>query len=823
MSFQFDTIKIDCIDNQGNVLYNIASFTSSTVPTTPIEGFAIGNKIRIDLTIKQTGSSDFQNKFVRINPGLFVISNDLSAFQFGYETLNVLNTTPQQAFLNVNNPLFENVYCEMWKNGGPHDEAYIRFEFYVTQDIATYLNANFNPSNLRRFTAAANQGGQFTNIFPSVYTTLTRRIGFVGQVFDNTTSASIQMPSGNRFLTIPVVARWYNSDYDGDTTGMRYIRELIITSPSQIAAGLGSLSNITAASAQANQATNVLSIFNVNSNQLSLNEDNNVIVRLRGDSFVGSANNPPITDVRAMLIRVDALTNTIDFVTDLQLNDAVIPQSTVTSGQLDGAIWTPSDWFENVPNADDIEVRFVLKGSELSLNGIYHIIINIHDSANYEQPTAHITPPLIANYTSPAIPTITGYLSTYNKEYIGNELTIAPHQRIKASIVIDKTSYESALLALGITADFDDCLFGIIAKLQNITGVVNQVQSYIPNTLTPPANNQVLTPAMAIVTNTATELRLECIFRIAEEYAGTTTNITWTLSFNQPISGGTQFVQINFEQKLNVSEFENDLISPDLLAVRFYDRDLYLQGIKREIVEICDVTQIIAEVEKDPSFTGSINLVATIYPATETGDTNTAAIEEEEDWAPITVQMSQLVSGKLDNVETSFGGDDFATFRINCPQLAQGQRYWVTAIAFEQFPNYCPLGISANIVGTTQWSTFSSTGWTWLANATALINDITSHPDYVSGATITVHNITDANNNLIGIQNTSGNILQVVSIPTALTEFYYNLTVEAIFDSGSGPHLIRHTLYNNVIGRPVANGLPVISLISGYSCTDLGG
>lgn len=817
MAYTYDSIQLDCIDNTGAVINNIATFTAATLPTSPLRSFAIGNKIRLTLTILSTGGDSFLNRFVRFNPALFTINNTINGFNFGYETPNPLDIIPQQAFLNFSAPYLDNIYCEMSKNAPPHDTATIVLEFYITQDILDYLQDTIGAQNIKRFLSSRGQGIDLQNLYQSVYSTLTRSIGIIANVFDYTGfNASVLTPVGNRFLRVPVAARWYNSDIDGDTTGMRYIKELEITSPSQIAAGLNPLTDATATSAQLNSAAIANGMFIVNGNQLAIGEDNSVRILLRGDAFVGSGGlNPAITDVRILLFRIDAATNTADFVTDLSLNDALIPQATPGSGQIDGAIYTPSDWFENIPLADDIEVQFTINGSMLTLNGQYYIVVNIHDSANVDYVTSHISPLLTATYTPPAIPTLTGYLSTYNTEYSGNELTIAPHQRIKARLSIDKSSYVLALNAIGLVGSFDASLAGIICKLTNVSGVVNPVEGYLPNGIT--TNN------MTVVTNNATDLVLDCIFRIAEEYAGISTEITWTISLNQvtTISGTTQLTQIDYVQKLDVDVFENDNGTPNLLNVRFYDLDLYLAGTKQEIIDICDADQIIAEVEKDPAFTGSINLVATIYPATESGDTNTNSIQEEEEWSPITVQMSQAVSGKLDNVETGFGGDDFATFRINCQQLTRGQRYWVTAIAYEQFPDYCPLGFVSVINGSTAWDG-TAFGWRFTADATAFINDIIAHPDYVSGVTITEHKLTDAADNLVGaLQSAVGNTLTVYVIDTNQTEVYYTLVVDAVFNSGSGNHLVRHVL-RNTINRPIFNGGPVAYLMTGYECTDLG-
>ena len=816
MAFTYDDIQLDCIDSSGTVLYNIATFTSSTVPTTPIEGFAIGNKIRLTFTMVSSGGNSFLNKFLRFNPALFTVNNSINAFSYGYETMNPLSTTPQQAFLNFAAPFLDNIYCEMYKNGAPHNTATVVFEFYVTQDILDYLSPSLTAQNTKRFLSSRGQGPDFINLYQSVYSTLIRFIGITCKVFDYSGfDVQVQTPTGNKFLRMPVAARWFNSDIDGDTTGMRYIKEIEITSPSQVNAALAPLSEIKATSSQNNQAASAIGIFTVTSNQLAIGEANSVRILLRGDAYVGSVNNPPITDIRAILIRVDDATNTADFVTDLSLSDAVIPQSVGIVSQLNGAIYTPSDWFEDIPNPDDIEVQFVIDGTQLQLNGQYYILVNVHDSANPDQPTAHISPILAATYTPPAVPVLTGYLSTYNEQYSGNELTVAPHQRIKARLEIDKLSYVTALNALGFVGSFDDSLAGIICKLTNVPGVVNQVQGYLPNGIT--TNN------MSIVTNTVNDLVLDSEFRIAEEYAGTSTEITWTISMNQPTSnfGITQLTQIEYIQKLDVDVFENDAISPNLLAVRFYDAEDYILGIKTEIIDICDADQIIAEVEKDLAFTGSVNLIATIYPADEFGNTNTNAIEEEESWAPITVQMQQLVSGKLDDVEASFGPDDKATFKINVQQLTQGQRYWVTAIALQQIPDYCPIGLVALSSTSTYRVVDVLPLWTITGNPTNVIAEILAHPDYVGNLTIVQNNFVDNAGTPVGTLSYAGNIVTAIKIRESIGIAYYKFIVDADFDPGTGPHTIRHEL-TMAVPLPAPALPPIVTISNTYICTDLG-
>jgi len=816
MSYTYNNIQLDCIDSSGNVLYNIATFTAATIPAVPIEGLAIGIKVRLTFTINSSGANSFLNKQLRFNPGLYVLSNQTNAFDFGYQTLNPLSTTPQQAVLNVAIPTLQNIYCEMSKNAPPHDEATVVFEFYVTNDTTNFIFGNSSNSNVNRFLASSALGVP-NNIGQVVYNQ-TKNLSLACRIFDSTGfSANATTPVGGNFVNILVEARWYNSDYGGYSLLMRYIKELEISSASQTAASLPLLTNVTATAAQPNTTTPPNAIFTIASNQLAVGEDNSVRILLRGEAYNGSVANPAITDVRILLFRVDTAANNVNFVTDLSLSDALIPQATPGSGQLNGAIYSPSDWFENVPVADDIEVQFVIDGTQLQLNGQYYIVVNIHDNVNPEYVTSHLSPLLTATYTAPAIPTITGYISTYNTEYSGNDLTIAPHQRIKARLEIDKASYVTALNAIGLVGTFDGSVAGIICRLTNVPGVVNQVQGFIP--AAPP----ITTADMTIVTNDATDLVLDCIFRIAEEYAGTLTEITWTVSMNQvtTISGITQLTQIDFVQKLDVDVFENDAITPNLLSIKFYDLEDYIVGIKTEIIDICDADQIIAEVEKDPSFSGSINFIATIYPANETGDTNNNAIEEESSWAPIVVQMQQLTSAKLADVDTSFGVNDLAVFKINVQQLTQGQRYWVTGIAYQQVPDYCPIGL----VALTSTSTYRTVGvlplWTITGNPTAVIAEILAHPDYVGGLNVVQNNFVDNANSPVGVLSYAGNIVTAIKISDTIPVAYYRFIVDADFDPGTGPHTIRHEILMSV-PIPAPSLIPIVTFDNNYKCSDLG-
>jgi len=823
MAYNFNNITFESIDSTGNTLMSALTFTATTIPALT-QYMAIGNRVRLTLTVDASGGDDFTNKCMRINLGLFVNNNDANAFTFGFDSTVFLTTTPVLCSFVVGTdpqaPTRHNFLATMVRDVAS-TEATVIIEFFVTTDLLNYVLSSFSVSNERRF-LANELNTNFYPLFnrtPSVYR-LGSNIGVVGQVYDfGTFLSNILNGAASRFMMIPVQNRWYNSNYTGTTGSMRYMKEIEVTCPSQVALSLASITDITATGPQG-FSSSTDSAFTIITNQLSLNEDNSIRILMSGLANPPGPN-PPVTGIKAMLIRLDSISNTQDMFVDLEMSDVEIPQGIVAPALLDGKIYTPSDWFENVPNPDDVEVQFVINGSLLTPNGRYRVIINVYDNANQDYVTAHITPELVATYVEPIVPTITGYMSVYNKEFSGNELTVSPHQRVKATIEIDKTSYNAQLTALGITGAFDGSLFNVNCSLTARPNAFTPTQGYFANTLTPPLNNEILTSNMVKKTDSATTLRLEALFRIEEEYANTNNIFTWTLNFNQPTFtvGQTTFNRIIFEQKLDVTDFENDVFAPKLLAVRFYDADLY-PASKVPVLNICNKRYLVAEVEKDPAFTGTINLVATIYPANSSGATTSSAIEEEEDWVPFQIQMAQEFSGKLDSVETSFGSDDFASFVINVNQLTLGQEYWVTAIAFQTDPDYCPIGLindikidTINFVG----------GWNITVDLGFLITEILAHPDYVGGINKARYRVIDPPTNvLVGTsQGIVGSVLNVLNIRSSLPSVLLQVQVDADFDPGTGPHTVRHEL-NLVINLPAYGPVSTNLDTNSYICIDLG-
>ena len=109
------------------------------------------------------------------------------------------------------------------------------------------------------------------------------------------------------------------------------------------------------------------------------------------------------------------------------------------------------------------------------------------------------------------------------------------------------------------------------------------------------------------------------------------------------------------------------------------------------------------------------------------------------------------------------------------------------------------------------------------ANPSFVIAQILAHPDYVGGLNVVQNNVTDILNNQVGLYTTYvGYQVQATAINQSLLTVYYRLVVDANFDSGSGPHTVRHTLEVPVNVPPIPNLPPVVGLSNAYECTDLG-
>jgi hypothetical protein len=831
MSYEFKEFSLTNINRDGTVLTPTLTFTPATVPAV-VERFAIGNRVRLAILVENT-AGNILNEAFSINLSLFG-NVPPPAIPLGAPTpdANFWGNFAGGTLVNFgsSNDSNSNTNAIISATLPNPDEILFTLDFYMTMDLQAWIT-NFGILNNRDRLMGANRldsPAQTANFSPSVYSLLTALgirilISVDGLLpYQAVTDPNTTLP----FIYIPFQARWYNSDFLAVTTGMRYISSLQITSPLQIATSLPNLTAATATGAQAAfaQADSIFTIANPNGitnggQQLSIGEINTVSVTLNGFSNLASAISA-ISSIRALLIRVEPAPNNgafLYFEDYYDMAEAVIPASEPATTVLHKALQSPTSWSQDL-GTGEITLQFRINGALLTPNAEYRIILNVYETAEPARPTAHISPALYTDFEPIVIPDIDSYLATYRKEFTATELTnVSPHNRIRCRIEIDKADFNTKLAALGISGNFDSRLVSISAVLLPISGVAQTQESF-----TPPGT---LSANMQIVTDTASVFSPAAIFRIEGERANTTATVQWRIRFAIP-----EPYEIRYNQTLQIIDFENDISPPRLVGVRFLDADLY-PSTKLDVTDLCGREFIICEVERDSALLGgSVGFLAAIYQATTTGATTNPQIEEEESWQPPTPTMPQLDSPRIEDVVPNFVGD-FAWFKISVAQLIVAQQYWISGIAIQQFPDYCPLGLVQDTIIQTFRSGTLTPGWVITVDFDNFVNEILSHPDYIGGTLqVTQTKFTTDQGEVFGlfpngpVQFPSINTVGALSIlnyhPNA-TSVTFELVVEAVFNSGSGNHLVTHSLTVD-IPIPILNDPPVNYDSNDYICNDLG-
>ena len=827
MGYSYSNFQIKNVDSQGNDLIPAQNLTIIPFPSpTVILNACIGNRIILSFNLDAFGGDTFINKKIRVNISPFLGNDQSNALDFGFESIGFIDPALTDGFFIGNGTQFSNPLVEKNINAKfrrvSNVQAFIEVEFFMTCDIAKFLATGGTTSTLDRFLKAITNQPNLINGGSAVYNQQ-KELGLKVRVFNNNTSFIsnvLNQINGDPVIKIPFQGRFYNSFTLNNTSNTRYLKAITATTPTQL---LLSLPNVLSASASGPQLVNqnIDSTFLIASNSVSPTEKNTFSVIFEGLANPSTTPNPATTDIRILLIKVDPISNTTDFITDLKLKESIIPSLDASTTQLDGAIFTPSSWSDAAGNTTVLS--FDLDGAFLELGATYRIIFNLYDSAN-SQTTTHISPEFSANYTLPVIPNIEGFISTYNKEYTGNQLSnVAPHSRFKSKLIIDKTDYNTKLSNLGLSGSFDDYLSRIKCELTAIgIGDVDQIGEYKPNTLAPPLDNTIITNNFKVISDTSTELIVECIFRVEEEKAGQSQDIRWFIEFNQiDVSGGFVPVSIRFFQEISFGDFENDKATPLLVNANVYDSELYPTE-KVLINDICNKDNIIVEVERDSVLlAGAVNFAATIYPADSSGNTTVSSIEEREDWTPATQQLEQLFSPKIGPVEISFVGD-FAFFKVNVLQLTIDQLYFITGLAYQQIPDYCTLiSFVQNIDIKTGRTTLTPSGWTVETDATNFENEITGNPFYIGGLNYVYNRIVDNLGNVLNFQSSTPPTLAAQNLDQSLSSVFYELRIDAEFDAGAGVHILSHVLRFEIPIPPINSGSTTYS-INTYSCTDLG-
>jgi len=350
MGYSYANFQIRNVDALGNDMLNPKPLAILPFTPTIVNNSAIGNRLILSFNLNRFGGDNFNNKKIRVNISPFSGNDVSNALNFGFESVGYIDgVLTEGVFIGsssaFSNPLTEkNLKARFQKVS--NTVAYVEIEFYLTVDVAKFIGTGGgNVSTLARFLKAITNQPDLVNAGGSAYQQQ-KDFGLKCRVFNNATSFSIDVlnqANGDPVIKIPFEARWYNSYLLGETKDCRFLKTLQVTTPNQLAANAPFVAQATA-SGPAPLGANLDASFLVPANKLEVGAKNSVFMQFDGLFNPSVSPNPATTDIRVLLLRVNPVSNTTDFITDLDLKDAVIPFNQPGVVQLDGAIFTSSSW-----------------------------------------------------------------------------------------------------------------------------------------------------------------------------------------------------------------------------------------------------------------------------------------------------------------------------------------------------------------------------------------------------------------------------------------------------------------------------------------------
>ncbi len=164
-------------------------------------------------------------------------------------------------------------------------------------------------------------------------------------------------------------------------------------------------------------------------------EKNNVTI------VIGSPNLADYSRVIVQLIKVDEDNDGISFPLSYQLVAADIPKLFPGVSVLSGAIETPSAW---AVIGSDLILDFILNGEKLEAGADYQIMVLLYKNDGGDDfSSVHISPKLGVSIANVGLPTVEGFIDTYNNSHGPNinDVSIASFERIKLRLVVDSNPY----------------------------------------------------------------------------------------------------------------------------------------------------------------------------------------------------------------------------------------------------------------------------------------------------------------------------------------------------------------------------------------------
>lgn len=768
MSYAYGTVTIAHIDTNNNT-----HLTAQTVAASSnYDRFSIGDFCEMVINLTAT-NDDFLSKRIVFNPLLFGSTGSVSdSSGFIVETQSYIVPVAVNMNFTATDANNQNYSASFQVNSAT--SATIRFRFYVTSQILSFIPHIVD--NAMRFGNMINDGFAKTQFQKenSVFTQVSNCKLYVSVAPQNdVNNAEIVQSSSNYTFDFAANVRWYdrNTDYSHGNRFLNIARNTLQSSGNEIAfmQWNGSISD------------NISNDFDTNTLMLSTYDDNRLVFALYGQS---NGTFGTVTSAKAMLVKVSNLSNQTDFVNDCNL----IELDNITTV---------------VTGSNSASVAFTVDKSLLQFGETYHIIVNTYDSSNGFS-TAHILPNLVADALPLIQPTIDGKITTYHKELENVAVNVAPNERFKTSIRVDKTSFNNAMLQNGLNQDFDETFKSVQLQLSDTNAVLNGDNIAKWTTQTGLLYGD-------LSSNDQTD-HIEFATEIVAPNENVTKRLVWTITFYITTPNGqVEPYNIIYQQHINI---QAETITA-LTNVKLYEVENY-PTTRTEVFDLCGLDRVVVEFEKAG---------ALLDESTEFAPVLFSDAQRFENTINITDMLLTPKNNRLLTVLDTFDNDNLAAFTIDLTAIYNDTDYTIGILATRHFTSFCPVVNNVNANYRIMRDSSYIYVYADIVNAVNAL-DAAAEPNTLR---IISHEITNtATNDQTGLQPMiypNPNTLNYVYIRIPVTSQYRSVDYAAIIESehsdGNDTHLIQHKVdIKNIVLPKVAQGW--VNYVGSFDCLDLG-
>jgi hypothetical protein len=443
--------------------------------------------------------------------------------------------------------------------------------------------------------------------------------------------------------------------------------------------------------------------FVVNSASLSPIEDNNLYFKFS----ISDGSSADMDNVRAIVMRVNDIDNSTQFLADYQASIGNIPASDTGMGQISGAIHAPASVVNS--GSSQCEVRFRIPPGHIVTGARYRILIVLYSDGT-QRPYSGVTHELTADDHPEIYPNADIFTADYFQESVLPRGLMGYHSAYQSRIEIQKSSISNAFAYYGLTGSFDLSVRHVLARVLR-PGTENAL------TLTPEAsspekflwlNGSGMLQGQSF-TDGATLFEGSFLDFIDEKWlprAGATDalyyiSVEWEVGILSAMPNGNPvLLKCRYHQKIDARRWESEAGQPTppdfnltMTLYRLDEATLIPDGTQF----ICGQDEVLALVEKSEDIAGidAYCIPETYGETTSDGNTTDQNIRQRHGTLmgilPVSTNTEINAYDALFSLNAVMGSTiDDAGIRVDIRDLGSNQKFWLVALARKVWPNGIP-------------------------------------------------------------------------------------------------------------------------------------